>query len=286
MVAIALLSAFFFGLALVLTQPGLRHLEPVEGACVSIPTATLLFLVLWPATVGLPDLAGAGRAVAVFTAVGCLFPALVTILTFAANRRIGPNLTGALGNLAPLFAVLIAVAVLGERLGGAQVAAVLAVVLGVVLLYLSPARAWATPMRWAFALPLAAALVRGLVQPAMKVGLAAWPNPFAAATIGYVVSSAVVLGAMALRNGGPPVRFSRKGWFWFALVGAANGAAVLLLYQALSLGPVSRVAPLVACYPLVTLLLSRFVPGLAPLTPATWAGVALTVAGVALLLAS
>ena len=39
-----------------------------------------------------------------FALSGCLFPAVVTLLTFEANRRVGPSVTGALGNLSPLFA--------------------------------------------------------------------------------------------------------------------------------------------------------------------------------------
>ncbi len=42
---------------------------------------------------------------AIFAAVGLLFPGAATLLTFAANRALGPVITGTLGNLAPLFAV-------------------------------------------------------------------------------------------------------------------------------------------------------------------------------------
>jgi len=41
---LALSASFFFGLALVLTQFGLRHVRPSEGSLVSIP---FLALILW-----------------------------------------------------------------------------------------------------------------------------------------------------------------------------------------------------------------------------------------------
>jgi len=282
-VFVALVLAFFFGLALLLTQPGLRHMGPLRGACVAVPTASLVFVVLWPWTVGFGTWNAQGALV--FAAVGGLFPALVTILTVAANERLGPALTGALGNLAPLFAVLIAVVTLGEAPDGLQLVAVLVIVLGVMMLYLRPGAAAKTTLRWIFLLPLAAAFVRGLVQPAVKVGLADWPNPFAAVSIGYVVSALVVLAVNGLRRRGWPVAYDRKGWKWFALVGLCNGAAVFFLYQALALGPVIQVAPLVASYPVVTLLLGRLFPGIGGgIAPATWLGVGLTVAGVMMLL--
>jgi len=109
----ALAAALGIAAALVLTQFGLRHVPPVLGATVSIPTSTLMFWMLAPLML---DTAQAdARAVAIFAGVGLLFPATVTLLTFEANRRMGPNVAGALGNLTPVFAVLFAVLLLAER---------------------------------------------------------------------------------------------------------------------------------------------------------------------------
>jgi drug/metabolite transporter (DMT)-like permease len=281
LVLVALGSAFCFALALVLTQLGLRALAPMPGACISVPTTAALFVLLAPATV---DAGGwrAGSAV-LFALAGLFFPAAVTLLTFAANRRIGPNLTGALGNTTPLFAVGVAVVLLGEAPRAAQLAGIAAVCLGVALLFVGRARSVPGAPVWALALPLAAAAVRGLVQPVVKIGLEGWPDPFAAATIGYLVSALVIV-TLARARGAVPRASAGRGAAWFVAVGLANGAAVLGLYVALARGPVTVVAPLVACYPLFTLALNRLVLGdrtpAAPLVP----GVALTVAGVALIL--
>lgn len=282
LVLFALGAAFFFGTALVLTQAGLRYLGALQGACISIGAAAALFVVFSPVTIGFAfwDANSAG----LFVLIGCLFPAAVTILTFSANRSIGPNLTGALGNLTPLFAVGIATIMLGELPDGKRIAALFIIAAGVVLLYRAPRTGRGKEIQWAFALPLAAAFIRGWVQPLVKIGLVEWPNPFAAVTIGYLVSTLVVFTGSAIRERGWPVSFHRDGWLWFSAVGVCNGLAVLSMYQALSLGSVALVAPLVACYPLATLALGWTFPGTSAITRQTVIGVGITVAGVVVLL--
>lgn len=120
----------------------------------------------------------------------------------------------------------------------------------------------------------------------VKIGLEEWPNPFAAITIGYVVSTLVVFASSAIRERGWPVAFTRNGWLWFSAVGVCNGLAVLSMYQALALGSVTVVAPLVASYPLATLVFGWTFLGSANITRQTIIGVGVTVAGVALLLAA
>jgi drug/metabolite transporter (DMT)-like permease len=279
---LALGSAFCFGLALVLTQFGLRSMAAIQGAAVSIPVSAMLCWAVAPVAVDFA--AWRWDALLIFAAVGLLFPATVTLLTFEANRRMGPSVAGAVGNLAPLFAVLIAVAALGEALTPAKGAGIAAIVGGVTVLSLRR-RGGADAVRWplwALALPLLAAMIRGAVQPAVKIGLASWDSPLMAVAAGYAVSSVVVLGVAAGRGRGG---FDRVGVAWFAAVGLCNVAAVFTLYAALARGPVTLVSPVVASYPLVTLALSRLLLRGTPMGPQVLLGVAITVAGIALLLA-
>jgi drug/metabolite transporter (DMT)-like permease len=124
------------------------------------------------------------------------------------------------------------------------------------------------------------------VQPAVKIGFETWPSPYAAATVGYLVSAAVVVAFAGLRGGLPSVRDDRAGILWFAAVGLCNGAAVVTMYAALARGPVALVAPLVATYPLVTLVLGAVLLRGVRIGPRIVAGVTVTVAGVVLLLAT
>ncbi len=285
LVLLSLASAFCLALGLVLTKFGLRALPPLAGAAISVPTAALLFLALTPVTVSLD--AYDARGGAIFALAGAFFPIAVTLLTFSANRHLGPTMTGALGNLSPLFAVLLAILLLGEAPRTAQAAGMAIVIIGVVLIALArgrgPTLAIGAFPAWALLLPLAAAFVRGVVQPLVKLGLAYWPDPFAAATIGYCVSAVAALVVWRV-FGRRDIRMSWRGAI-FAGVGLANGTALLTLYAALERGPVAVVAPLVATYPLAALLIERVFPDRPRLAMATILGVAITVGGVGLLLA-
>jgi drug/metabolite transporter (DMT)-like permease len=276
-VALALFSAFGFGSGFVLTQFALRWISPRLGAAFSIPTATLLFWCLAPFSIdpATVDLSAAG----LFAGVGLLFPAAVTLLNFESNRLMGPNIAGAVSGLAPLFAVVLAVLLLGEELRFWQFCGLAAIMIGVVLMYTGR---WQAVRVWLLALPLGAAAIRGVVQPVIKLGLERWHNPIAAVVIGYTVSSAVLI--LAALGRAPEHNFDRRGALWFAGVGLCNGSAVLSMYAALGRGPITLVAPLIATYPLVTLLLSFRLLKRERLDLRLVAAVAMTVGGVVLLL--
>ena len=201
LILIALASAFCFALALVLTQFGLRTTAPLTGAAIAVPTTALLFLVISPLTVGWDQWACSSATT--FAVVGLFFPVAVTLLTFSANWRIGPNLTGTLGNLTPLFAVVLAIVLMGEAPNATQGLGIVAISAGVTLLFVGRGNGDARPALWTLGLPLSAAFLRGIAQPMVKWGMADWPSPFAAVTIGYMVS-AVVMGGVILgrRDGG------------------------------------------------------------------------------------
>jgi len=258
LVILSLSAAIMFALALVLTQFGLRYLSPLSGASISIPTTAVLFGTTAPLLVDFSKWHGGGAVL--FLLAGIVFPVAVTLLTFASNRHLGPTLTGALGNLTPLFAVVAAIVLVGEAPSLTQALAIAIIVFGVFALFRgrpAPTRVWPAV---ALLLPISAALLRGLVQPLVKLGLVSWPDPFAAATIGYIVSAIVVLVARQLMRD-EPKRHDFRGVSWFAAVGACNGGAVMAMYYALALGPVTLVAPLVATYPLAALVLERVLLG-------------------------
>src|SRR5262245_23080587 len=127
---LALCASFLFGLALVLTQFGLTHVPPHRGASISIPTSAMLFSALAPFML---DWDGWDpRGALIFVLVGLLFPATVTLLTFEANRRMGPSISGALSNLTPLFAVVVAAFLFNEVPRPLQALGIAMVVIGVI----------------------------------------------------------------------------------------------------------------------------------------------------------
>jgi drug/metabolite transporter (DMT)-like permease len=277
---VALLSAACFGAALIVVHYGLRYGGSYAGARVSLSTSFVLWWLIAPFQLDLS--AWHLGAAAVFAIVGLFYPGMVTVLTNESNRVLGPTLTGTIGSTAPLFATALAVLVLGEELTPAIAVGGTTIVAALVLM------SWrGSPQAsggWRLLLPISGAMLRGLAQTLSKLGLNLWPSPFAATLISYTVSGAGIWGYTLAR----PVRddayrLRPGGAKWFMAAGVLNAVAVLLLYQALHTGQVSVVAPLVALYPLFTLLYSALFLRTEALTRRVVIGALCAVAGVVVL---
>jgi drug/metabolite transporter (DMT)-like permease len=281
-VLLALASAALLGAGVVITQFGLKTIDPLSGAAISIPSFTLVFVLLSPILLYGDTIVW--RAVPIFAAIGLVYPVLATLVTFASNRALGPVVTSAVGNLSPLFAVALAVVVLHEPLRVMQLAGLLVSVAGVLVLTVTPTpdmRDWRT---WALLLLVITALIRGVMPPVIKLGLEVWPNPFGGGLVAYIVSTLTVLCIERVRTGSFIARGPAAGRLWFAATGIVNGAGTLLLYAAVGAGPVTLVAPIVATYPLMTVALSALLLSHVKVTPRLVLGTAMAVAGVVLIL--
>src|SRR5215510_9514337 len=181
---------FMFGAGFVLTQFGLRWMQPWLGVAISIPTSTLLFWCLAPFFVDASG--GDGRAVVLFACVGLVFPGAAALLNFESNRLMGPNIAGALSSLSAVFAVMLAIVLLGERVRIPQLLALAALVIGISLMYRVHVNLSGRSL-WLMALPVGSSAIRGVIQPVAKLGFAWWPNPIAAVVVSYTVSSAVLI---------------------------------------------------------------------------------------------
>jgi drug/metabolite transporter (DMT)-like permease len=255
--ALAFLAAACLGAAVVTSKFGLRVLDARSGAAISIPSSTAALLLVSPFF--WDSSAFTLRAALVFAVVGFFYPAVVTLLRFHSTDRLGAATTSTvLACTTPLFAVAAAAVWLEEVVPRRAILATCGVVGGIALISLRSAGARIAWRPWWLIFPLAAAIVSGGAQAGVKSGLLLWPSPFAAALIGYLISSFTVLAFDCVRKANRAVR-PVGAVLWFGCTGALNGIGVLSLFWALSSAPVSRVAPIVAAYPLVTLFLGAAV---------------------------
>jgi uncharacterized membrane protein len=278
----AFASAILLGAGVVTTQFGLRDVEPLSGAAISVPSFTLLFLLLSPLI--LADEPVVWRGLPIFAGIGLFFPAMLTVLNFASNRAHGPVITSTLGNLAPLFAATLALVLLHEQLRLVQLVGLVVAVIGAVIISATRSPDLGHWRSRAMLLPLGGAFVRGVAPPLVKLGLTVWPSPLWACLIGYISSSIVVLTVQRIRKGTFVTKASAHGRIWFAITGIFNGLSTLTLFAAVRHGPIGLVAPLLAIYPLLTVLLTAITLRHIRITGRIVAGTVLTVAGVTLVL--
>lgn len=114
--AFAVACTCCLGGGLITARVGLRGMDARSGAALSVPTATALFVLAAPFAL---DPSGFSlHALLVFAAVGLVFPAAVTILTFRSTALLGPTITSSVSATAPLFALVAAWLILGEQVPG------------------------------------------------------------------------------------------------------------------------------------------------------------------------
>src|SRR5207247_6273673 len=100
------------------------------------------------------------------------------------HGALGPVPPSTLGSPAPLFAVATAVILLHEPLHPPQLLGLVVAVAGAAIITVTRPRDLGHWRSWALLLPLCSALVRGVVPPIVKLGLAVWPSPLWACLIG------------------------------------------------------------------------------------------------------
>lgn len=263
--ALPVLTMLCFGTGLVTSQLGLRDVDPRSGAATSVPSAALLFMVvsmLWLDTSG-----ASFQALALFALVGLFFPASVTLMNFSSTEKIGASLTSIISGTSPIFSMLAAWFILHEPLSPRAWGASAGILCG--LLMISWRRAQASRANhglssrpWQHYLPaLGSAMVRGGSLVLAKVGLLMWASPLAASLMGYISSALVLIGLhrWRLRKLAQPAPHTRRSRLFFISTGLLNGVGLLTMYAALQHLSVSTVAPVVAAYPVVTVMLSAFV---------------------------
>ena len=247
---IALSASVVFALSNHVQHIALDHMDVRNGTLVNVATSAVILWLLAPFFLVPQTLFS--EPVLWFALAGLIVPSLSMTFHSWSVRLIGPALTAGIASTSPVFAMVIAVFALGEIVGARTLSGTAIVVGSIVFIALRSRGAGAAWPAWAVAIPLGAALTRGLSHNAIKIGLTGLPSPMTAAMVAATTSLAILLVVHLASGRSLPA--PNRGYFWFGLCGFLNGLGLVGLNVALSLGDVVVVAPLVATTPAFTLL--------------------------------
>jgi len=283
-------AALFLGAGPAVSKRGLAMGGTwMQAVLLVLVTRTGLFWVALVALSGTDPFAGLSPFVAGVFVLGGVLGSGVGRIAFAIGiDRIGSSLSNAFTNTRPLFAVLMAVAWLGETVTPGMAAGVLVLVFGLVVLSLSrggDVSGWA---RTDLAFPLAAAVVFATGNVVRRFGFTVSPvTSLQAVTVGETAALCSMVGFAAatgrLGVDGAP----RRALGYFAVNGTTAAVGLFAMFAALRAGPVSVVDPVTATAPLVTTAVAALaLRDVERVTSRLVLGVVLVVAGVALLTAT
>ena len=250
-----LASAFLFALSNHFTNMGLERSDARSGTLVSIATSAVAYWLFAPFF--LKGWYWLTTAALMFAIVGIIRPAISTSLAISSIKMMGPTLTSSLTAATPIFGSMFAILILGERLSSPVAIGTAAVVAGAVVAAWNPRGLKRTWPLWALALPLGASLIRATGHIVTKYGLLEVDSPSFAVLVGNTVS----LGTAVLffRQERLPLSGATGGGkLWFLAAGLANALSVQFLNNALAIGDVVAVVPIVSATPVFTLLMGFF----------------------------
>jgi DME family drug/metabolite transporter len=279
---LALVASFAFAAAAVLVKRGLQHATPLAAVLVSVHFTAATVWLLAVATQPLAMLL-TGR-VWPFLVAGLAAPGLARVGLYLGVHRVGASRASSLASCTPLFAVIMAILVLGERPSWGLLAGAAAIVVGGVLLSHRghDDRTW---RRRDLVFPILGALGFAFRDNLSRWGFGASPSPRRAAAAATAASVAVMWVVVLAVRGTGTVAVSWPGLRLLALSGLAEGVAYLTMWRALMLGQVSVVSPLVNSHAIFTVaLVWLFLRDLERVTWRIAVAAALVVAGVGLVI--
>jgi drug/metabolite transporter (DMT)-like permease len=273
-------AALCFSIAHIFVRRGLVHSNAFTGSLISLGTSATIFWLLVLVFVPLSILRT--PAIVYFIAGGIFAPAIGQTLGYIGMERIGIARSTPIINTSPIFSSLFAVLFLGEVWLLRNIIGTCLVIVGIIILSLSkPAEG-----KWdkkGIIFPVLGALAFGISTTLRKTGLMTVQVPVLAAAVTVGTAFFVLLGIIYLQGGRRVLKFNRQSSGWLFGAALVNTGAILSFFSALNLGKIVRVEPLVACNPLLTLILAGiFLRQLEKLTARVVFGSLVTIIGTAL----
>jgi drug/metabolite transporter (DMT)-like permease len=298
---LALVALFLFSGNIILTKVGSARIPLDAGFLVAVAANIAFSAVLLAAQVMLtgPPATLDAQGIALFAGAGAFSTWLGRWFFFELIARLGPARASVFQVSSPIFTVVIAWLVLGERLGWHALAGIGLTIAGLLLVTVSPADlARRAPMRTRLGLRdalLGSGLALGLASSgAYAVGnvlrgaaIRRFDEPILGSLLG---AAAALMLHLAVTRGDPGARAAlrnsaRGGIVLFAISGSLTITAQMFTLAAMRYVPVAVVALITLCTPLLVFPASYLLlRNQERITGRTVTGAALTLAGIGLLL--
>src|SRR3990172_10533880 len=252
-VLLAILAAACFGIGGVFVRKGVHASNTYTGAIVNITVNSLVLLPF-----GIPYLFSihfAPAALLIFVLIGFFVPTISRFLAVAGIERIGVSRSQAVVATSPLFSILLAIGLLGERPSPLILLGAFSIVAGLILLSQNRAgeQMW---RRKDLIYPLGAGLLFSGRDVVAKVGLTQGVPPILGGAVAATTSAVLLwtITGVFYRHG--TLSCNRKSFWDLAASGLFWGLSYIFMFSALKTGEVAVVTPLVYASPLFSALLS------------------------------
>ena len=247
---LSIIAAFTFGLSHVLMRMAMKNTTPVTA---TISVAAVQVVILSSILVFIPPKIN-GIAIIYFILAGFLAVIMGRTMNYTSIDKLGVPISTSLVGTNPLFAMIMSVLFLGEKISVSAIIGLFLVVLGVFLI-----SGWGKDGEHEssdMVIPLAAAFFYGASSVVRKAGLNILPESVLGAVVG--ASTGLVFYPIILRFTGRTGEFSltRKAVPSLVMGGVAVSIAWICMFMATQLGSVGVVSAIIGSNPLFGLILS------------------------------
>lgn len=255
--ALALLSAFFYSVSMVMARIGLKNMDTFSGAFISMGFSFIGSLILLVFFVPLSRFTGWGLIY--FIIAGLSGPCIGRLLLFVGIKRLGSSTASTLYAIKPLFSATAAILILGESLTLGIAGATVIMVAGLAIISSKESgsqiqRSWS---KKDLIFPIAAGAAYGLAHVFRKVGLNINHDPLMGVAVQNIAALSFSLTPALLRKNRQQVVWrNQTAWITFGLSGIFSVLGQLALFQALEIGSVIIVSPLSAISPLFVIAMT------------------------------
>jgi uncharacterized membrane protein len=284
-IILAVSSAFFNATSSIISRVGLRHYDPFSGFVINLMVMVAGSIAISLFTIPLDQFVN--RAALYFIITGIMGPLLARFLLFSGIHRVGASIAIPIHSTRALYAVIGAVAILGESLTPPIILGIFLMILGVTTVSIEQSggtieRQWS---RKDLGFPIMAAALLGIAHVIRKVGLDMIPSPIIGVTLQNTTALIFMpLLAIAQQPKQKVILNEMRAWVIFGFSGLTLLISQLCMFYALDLGQVVIVSPLFSLSPLfVLILVAIFLRGIERLTWKIVLGTLLIVGGTTVL---